>query len=258
VYDGNAHGASGTAVGVKSESLTGLDLGASFTNVPGGTANWKYTDVTGNYNDKSGTAAIVINKAAPTVVVTPYSVTYDGLAHTATGTAKGVKGETLTGLVLTGTTHTNVGDYPTDPWSIAASTNYNAASGTVHDSIGDYTFTGFTSPVDMLPTVNSVNAGQAIPTKWRLTDANGIGISNPSSFVALRSYPVICGTNTVLDDEIEETWSGNSGLIYKGDGYWQFNWKTPKTYSQSAQKCRNMYVAFNSGKESPEVKFKFK
>ena len=34
--------------------LAGLDLGASFTNVPGGTANWTFTDVTGNYNNISG------------------------------------------------------------------------------------------------------------------------------------------------------------------------------------------------------------
>ena len=45
------------------EPLRGLDLGASFTNVPGGTANWTFTDVTGNYNNKSGSAAITITTA---------------------------------------------------------------------------------------------------------------------------------------------------------------------------------------------------
>jgi hypothetical protein len=40
-----------------------------------------------------------------------------------------------------------------------------------------------------------------------------------------------------------------------GDGYWQFNWKTPKTYADS---CRAMYVEFNSGALSPVVKFQFK
>ena len=51
VYDGAAHGATGTATGVLNEPLAGLDLGASFTNVPGGTATWTFTDGTGNYND---------------------------------------------------------------------------------------------------------------------------------------------------------------------------------------------------------------
>ena len=43
--------------------LAGLDLGASFTNVPGGTAHWTFADVTGNYNDTAGDVAIVISKA---------------------------------------------------------------------------------------------------------------------------------------------------------------------------------------------------
>jgi hypothetical protein len=55
VYDGNAHGATGGATGVKGESLAGLDLGQSFTNVPGGTAHWTFTDATGNDNDAGGT-----------------------------------------------------------------------------------------------------------------------------------------------------------------------------------------------------------
>jgi hypothetical protein len=38
-----------------------VNLGASFTNVPGGTAHWVFTGGT-NYNDQSGDASIVINK----------------------------------------------------------------------------------------------------------------------------------------------------------------------------------------------------
>ena len=56
----------GTATGVGGANASGLDLGASFTNVPGGTANWTFTDVTGNYNNKSGSVNIVINRVDPT------------------------------------------------------------------------------------------------------------------------------------------------------------------------------------------------
>ena len=134
VYDSNAHGASGTATGVGGVNLSAsLNLGATFTNVPGGTAHWTFTGGT-NYNDASGDVAIVINKANATINVTPYHVTYDGNPHTVTGTATGVKGESLGGLDLSGTTHTNAGDYPTDPWAFTDVTgNYNNASGTVHD-----------------------------------------------------------------------------------------------------------------------------
>src|SRR6185503_20618185 len=92
-----------------------------------------------NYNAANGTVHDVINKADANISITPYTVTYDGNAHTATGTATGV--ETPTGanlnalLTLSGTTHTNAGDYPADAWSFAGNSNYNAANGTVHDVI---------------------------------------------------------------------------------------------------------------------------
>ena len=134
VYDGDAHGATGACLNINGNPLTGLDLGASFTDVPGGTANWTFTSPSTNYSDQSGTAAIVITKANPSCDVDGYLVTYNGNPHTATGNCVGVKGETLSGLDLTGTTHTNAGTY-TDSWSFTGSTNYNATSGSVIDTI---------------------------------------------------------------------------------------------------------------------------
>ena len=74
------HGASlNHATGVGGMDLSGgVALGASFTNVPGGTAHWTFSDA--NYNDQSGDAAIDISKATAVISVTPYSVTYDGNA----------------------------------------------------------------------------------------------------------------------------------------------------------------------------------
>ena len=136
VYDGGPHGATGSVTGVEEEALVGLFLGGSYTDVPGGTANWTFTDVTGNYNDDLGSVEIVISKADAIIVVTPYDVTYDASAHTATGTATGVEDEALAGLDLTGTTHTNAGDYTGDPWTFTDVTgNYNDAGGTVDDFI---------------------------------------------------------------------------------------------------------------------------
>ena len=58
---------------------------------------WTFTDVTGNYNNASGTVDDSIAKANAVILVTPYNVTYDGAAHTATGTATGVLSESLSG-----------------------------------------------------------------------------------------------------------------------------------------------------------------
>src|SRR5262249_61939185 len=61
-YDGVAHGATGSATGVTGENLSALlNLGASFTNAPGGTASWSFAGNT-NYNPARGAVAIPIAK----------------------------------------------------------------------------------------------------------------------------------------------------------------------------------------------------
>ena len=69
--------------------------GTTHTNA--GTYNndpWTFTG-TANYNNQSGTVNDYIGKADATVVVTAYSVTYNGNPHTATvSTITGVNGET--------------------------------------------------------------------------------------------------------------------------------------------------------------------
>lgn len=131
----------------------------------------------------------------------------------------------------------------------------NVGAATCQAFLVTYKFTGFFSPIEN-DYLNVAKAGQAVPAKWRLTDANDVPISDPASFTGLYSYPIDC-TDFQGDplDSIEEVAAGSSGLQYDGDGYWQFNWKTPKTYANT---CRAMYVEFNSGATSPVVKFKFK
>jgi hypothetical protein len=73
------------AVGVESPAdLNGLlHLGNSFSNVPGGTANWTF-DRNSDYNGPSGSVAITLTKASSTTAVTcttgPF--TYSGAAQT--------------------------------------------------------------------------------------------------------------------------------------------------------------------------------
>jgi hypothetical protein len=136
-YDGASHAATGTAKGVLGETLAGLDLsGTAHTNAGNFTDTWNFTDVTGNYNNDTGTVNDVIAKANATITVTPYSVTYDAMPHTATGSATGVPSGALAGLNLSGTTHTNAGTY-NDTWTFTDVTgNYNNASGQITDVIG--------------------------------------------------------------------------------------------------------------------------
>ena len=151
-YDGQAHGATGTATGVAGENLASLlDLGATFTNAPGGTANWSFAG-NSNYNSQSGSVAITINKANATVQVNGVTVTYDGIAHGATGIAAGVTGEDLATLLDLGAKFTNAPG-GTANWSFAGNGNYNSQSGSVAVTInkaratvtvtgGEYTYDG--------------------------------------------------------------------------------------------------------------------
>ena len=78
---------------------------------------------------------LTITKAYPVCNISPYDVTFDGNAHTATGLCSGVVGEVLLGLNLNGTTHTNAGSY-IDPWIFTdVSGNYFDANGTAEDNI---------------------------------------------------------------------------------------------------------------------------
>ena len=78
--------------------------------------------------------SFTVAKANATINVTPYSVTYDGNFHTATGVITGVNGVGLSGLTVS-SAHTNSGTY-TDGWVFSDTTgNYNNASGTITDTI---------------------------------------------------------------------------------------------------------------------------
>jgi hypothetical protein len=139
-YNGASHTATGSATGVKGESLAGLDLsGTTRTNATAGAVSdsWTFTDVTGNFNNASGSVSDQIDKANANFSVNGYHVTYNGASQTATGSATGAKGERLAGLDLSGTTRTNAtAGAMSDAWTFTDVTgNYNNVSGSVSDQI---------------------------------------------------------------------------------------------------------------------------
>jgi len=138
-YDGTARTATGSCTGVPNVPPPASDLDLSkTTHTSAGiyTDRWSFTDPSGNYVGQGSVVTDTINKADPVCTVTGYTVTYDGGAHTATGSCAGVLGETLSGLDLSGTTHTSAGTYGTDPWAFTDVTgNYNNKGGTVKDTI---------------------------------------------------------------------------------------------------------------------------
>ncbi len=96
----------------------------------------------GNYTITYVDGELTVTPATAVIVVTGFSVTYDALPHTATGSVTGVFGENLSaGLDLSATTRTNVGLY-SDPWTFTdPAGNYLADSGTVDSDISQAALT---------------------------------------------------------------------------------------------------------------------
>ena len=108
--------------------------------------------------------------------------------------------------------------------------------------IVSYDFKGFFRPIDNLPVVNVVKAGQAIPVKFSLGGNMGLGIM-ASGYP--RSVVMACNSGT-LQDSIEETvTAGGSSLAYDPlTGQYTYVWKSEKSWGGS---CRQLQVKLQDG-----------
>ena len=148
--------------------------------------------------------------AAPSVVATP-----------ASGSAFSI-----------GTTTVNV---------VATDASGNTAEGSFTITVL-YNFAGFYQPVDNLPVVNIVAAGQSVPLKFSLSGYKGLNIFAAGSPTS-QMVPCTGGSST---SPIEETvTAGSSSLTYDPtvDRY-QYVWKTQKTWRGT---CRLLIMTLNDG-----------
>lgn len=105
-----------------------------------------------------------------------------------------------------------------------------------------FNWTGFFQPVDNLPTLNSVKAGQAIPVKFSLGGDQGLGIFAPG-------YPwsqrVACDTYAPVSVVEETLTAGSSSLSYSaGSDQYNYVWKTDKSWAGT---CRQLAVKLIDG-----------
>jgi hypothetical protein len=114
--------------------------------------------------------------------------------------------------------------------------------------------TGYFSPVDMNGIFNAAKAGSAVPLKWLLTYVpEGTPVTDLAS-VTLRVQNLCC-TSGSPTDQLEEVASDGSGLKNQGDGYYQLNWKTLKSYAGT---CKSLVLDFGGGNTAPPALFSFK
>ena len=205
--------------------------------------------IAGNRVDKKAPVVVLTCPASSVILGAPASASWtstDGGSGVATGYAAGsIALQTgsvgpKTATALAGTSEDNV-----DNNSLAVTCGYSVA----------YNFVGLSAPVDRPNTMNVSKAGQAIPLKWRLTDYNGTPVLNFSpAALGVAVSGLQCTVSTALD-QIEE-YTGASGLQNLGDGYYQFNWKTPASY---ANLCKSIGLDLGEGTpRGPLAYFQFK
>lgn len=115
-----------------------------------------------------------------------------------------------------------------------------------------HNFSGFLQPVDELPTVNLVSAGQAIPVKFSLSGNKGLNIF-AAGYPA--SSPVACDATepgSVIDETVS---AGGSSLSYNATAdVYSYVWKTNKAWKNT---CRILVLQLNDG-SSHFAKFRFR
>ncbi|MEO8696746.1 MAG: PxKF domain-containing protein [Acidimicrobiales bacterium] len=122
-------------------------------------------------------------------------------------------------------------------------------------SVIAYRFTGFSSPINGGGVLNQAKAGQTVPLKWRLTTADGLPVTDlDSAVVRVTVTGLSCSVGSTVD-AVEEYSTGSSGLQNLGDGYYQWNWKTAKSYAGS---CKTMTLSLGESNGATHIAlFKF-
>jgi hypothetical protein len=262
----NAYGWNNTDVTVTfngTDALSGIASCTAATTLgsegAGQSASGSCTDKAGNISDPANASGINIDKTPPKIVSgtppagTPYllnqSVTpsfsctdaLSGFASSNSGSASGPSAADCSGPATVNTSTVGSHTYGT---MTATDKAGNAATASVDYAV-NYSFLGFLAPIDNIPILNSVKAGQTIPIKWQLKDANGNLISDLSSLAAngLVSGPMACSSNDYVLP-IEELTSPGS-TVFRFDGtQFIFNWQTAK---QWAGTCRILQVTLADG-----------
>jgi hypothetical protein len=203
--------------------------------------------VTGTCEDKAGNTAdnqqsgIKVDKTAPTVNCNAASL----VLNQPNAEVSAAVSDALSGPVNT-TEYGNANTSSVGSKTVSITGSDNAGNQTTKAcsyTVG-YNFDGLYAPVDRPTTMNVSKAGQAIPLKWRLTDYFGSGVTTLTS-VTVNVQGVNCSLSTTID-QLEEYAPGSSGLQNLGNGYYQFNWKTPTSYLNS---CKSL--SLNLGEADP-------
>ena len=152
------------------------------------------------------------------MVITPYTVTYDGSSHTAAITSiKGVNGETgaTVGTVTLNTTHTNAGTYASDSWSFTGAANYNnIAATTITDTINKAALTVTAKPETKTYGQTFTFAGTEFTTSGLVVSSDTVTSATLSSSGSAPAAPVAGSPYTIFIGAALGTGLSNYNITY--------------------------------------------
>ena len=108
-----------------------------------------------------------------------------------------------------------------------------------------YRFKGFFPPLENPPAINRAVAGQTIPIKFEVLDANSKPVKNLDQ-IFIHYEVVKCNADWTEVDLSVTNIIEEPGLKHQGDGRYQFNWKTNKGYANS---CKIVTLDLGDGSE---------
>jgi hypothetical protein len=212
---------------------TGLSASSQATDYAGNPGSGSVSGV--NVDATAPTAQFVDCPSSPLILGSPASTVHWTAADIGSGLASASSGSVTL-----------------DTSSVGSKTAYSPAP---EDNVGHtgtpasctytvgFNFAGLFAPIDRPNTMNVSKAGQAIPLKWRLTDYFGNPVTSLAS-ITVKVASIACSYGSGTPDEVEEYAAGSSGLQNLGDGYYQFNWKTPTSYAGS---CKQLNLDLGEG-----------
>jgi uncharacterized repeat protein (TIGR01451 family) len=220
-----------------------------------GTYSITYTATANNHSTEATRTVIVQDTVAPIITLNganPMTIGF-GTVFTDPGAAAtdGCAGDLTPAISVTGSVNISVaGAYlltytVTDP-----SGHTDIKTRTVN--VSPYNFSGFFAPINNLPTLNSMKAGQGAPVKFSLGGNQGVDIFAAESPFSIQ---INCDTNAPLDDVELTVTAGGSSLNYDSaaDRY-IYVWKTESAWKNM---CRQLNVTLKDGTQHV-ANFKFK
>jgi len=100
--------------------------------------------------------------------------------------------------------------------------------------------------------VNTINAGQTITLKWRLTDASGAPVATVGN-ARLVVTELDCTSGSTGNQVADQAIRG-SALQNIGGGYYQYDWKSPASYAKS---CKMLGLDLGEGSGPRSARFSF-